>query len=131
MEKKILQDQTLDNFICLTYSCWLSSISFWGFITWIQLLCQHKKISMTTAKSIELTLYEVSVIFIKWVFPTAINVRDRKKNIFKARWFLTKLLNLLNVQLGTIKFTHDGTSELENVFTGWWETYLVFNWNWW
>lgn len=42
MGKKFLQDQlsqTPDNFICPTYMCWLSSISFGGFITSIQLLC--------------------------------------------------------------------------------------------
>lgn len=63
-------------------------------------------------------VYVFLAIFIKWVFPIEINVRDRKRNIFKARRFLTKLLNVLNVQLGTMKFTHDGTSQLENVFTG-------------
>lgn len=39
-----------------------------------------------------------------------------KKDTFTTKWFLTKLLNHLNGQLGTSEFTHDGTSQLENVY---------------
>lgn len=68
-------------------------------------------------------------IFITQICPTATHVRIKKRNTFTTKWFLTKLLNHLNDQLGTIKFTHDSTSQLENVYTCYRETYLDFNWN--
>lgn len=57
--------------------------------------------------------------FITWIFPMATNVMDRKRNIFRAKLFPTKLLIHLNGQIGTIKFTHGDTSQLEYVFTCW------------